>query len=269
MAEWKRSALGDLAVYQAATIAWLPNVVQGFTTRRGGSSKPPYDSLNLGGHVGDVPGFVQDNRQRLWTDLGVTETQVALAEQTHGSTVARVTEGSKTPAAGTDALITDTRDVLLMMLYADCVPVYLIDPTARAIGLVHSGWRGTAADIAGRTIAAMTAQFGSTPQSCLAAIGPCIGGDSYEVGREVAGLFRNLPDLRGGIAVYPKNELTGTYTLNLRQVVFSQLLGAGLRADAIAVCAEDTFQNKRDFFSYRRDGAQTGRMAAFLGIRSS
>ncbi len=269
MADWKRRALGDLPVYQAATMAWLPGVVQGFTTRKGGASKPPYDTLNLGGHVGDVSAFVQDNRQRLWADLGMVEHQVALAEQTHGSTVALVTEGGATPVPGTDALITNTRDVLLMMLYADCVPVYLIDPTTRAVGLAHSGWRGTVANITARTMAAMTAQFGSQPQSCLAAIGPCIGGDSYEVGRDVADQFRSMADLRGGTAVYPKSELSGTYTLNLRQVIFSQLLGAGLRADYVAVSDEDTFQNKRDFFSYRRDGAQTGRMAAFLGIRSS
>jgi len=269
MADWKRRALGDLPVYQAATMAWLPNVIQGFTTRKGGTSAAPYDTLNLAGHVGDVPAHVQDNRQRLWADVGMAEHQVALAEQTHGSTVSLVTAGSLVPSSGTDALITNTRDVLLMMLYADCVPVYLLDPSGRAIGLVHSGWRGTVADIAGRTMAAMTAQFGSHPQTCLAAIGPCISGDSYEVGRDVADQFRNMPDLRAGTAVYPKSEFTGTYTLNLRQVIFSQLLGAGLRADSIAVCDEDTFQNKRDFFSYRRDGAPSGRMAAFLGIRSS
>lgn len=269
MPDWKRRALGDLPVYQAATMAWLPGVIQGFTTRRGGASKAPYDTLNLGGHVGDTPADVQDNRLRLWADIGMTEPQVALAEQTHGSHVALVTMGSLVPVPGTDALITNTRDVLLMMLYADCVPVYLLDPTGRAIGLAHSGWRGTVANITARTMAAMTAQFGSRPQSCLAAIGPCIGGDSYEVGREVAGQFRSMPDLRAGTAVYPKSEFADTYTLNLRQVIFGQLLGAGLRAGSIAVSDQDTFLNKRDFFSYRRDGAQTGRMAAFLGIRSS
>jgi len=269
MADWKRRALGDLPVHQAATVSWLPGIIQGFTTRKGGTSMPPYDTLNLGGHVGDVPAHVQDNRQRLWTDLGMAEHQVVLAEQTHGSTVALVTEGSPVPVPGADALITNRRDVLLMMLYADCAPIYLVDPINRAVGLAHSGWRGTAADITGRTMAAMTAEFGSQPNACLAAVGPCIAGDSYEVGREVADRFRDMADLRAATAVYPKSEIKGTYTLNLRQVIFSQLLGAGLRADAIAVSQEDTFQNKRDFFSYRRDGAQTGRMAAFLGIRSS
>ncbi len=269
MADWKRRALGDLPLHQAATLSWLPGIMQGFTTRMGGTSAAPYDTLNLGGHVGDVPARVQENRQRLWTDLGITENQVALAEQTHGSLVALVTEGNTVPIPGADALITSTRDVLLMMLYADCVPVYLVDPINRAVGLIHSGWRGTAADITGRTMAAMTAEFGSRPNACLAAVGPCIGGDSYEVGRDVADQFRDMADLRAATAVYPKSEMKGTYTLNLRQVIFSQLLGAGLRADYIAVSQEDTFQNKRDFFSYRRDGAQTGRMAAFLGIKST
>lgn len=269
MADWERRALGDLPIHQAATLSWLPGIMQGFTTRKGGTSAAPYDTLNLGAHVGDVPACVSDNRQRLWTDLGMAEHQVALAEQTHGSAVALVTDGSPVPKAGADALITNTPDVLLVMLYADCVPVYIVDPTNRAVGLAHSGWRGTVADITGKTMAAMTAEFGSQPNACLAAIGPCIAGDSYEVGRDVAGQFRNMADLRAGTAVYPKSELKGTYTLNLRQVIFSQLLGAGVRADYVAVSQEDTFQNKRDFFSYRRDGASSGRMAAFLGIRSS
>ena len=114
----------------------------------------------------------------------------------------------------------------------------------------------------------MTEHFGSRPSACLAAIGPCIGGDSYEVGAEVADRFRSLPGARAANVVTPRNEFGGTYSLNLRQVVFGQLLYAGLRAQSIAVCDEDTYRNKRDFFSYRRDGA-TGRMAAFLGMKET
>ena len=116
----------------------------------------------------------------------------------------------------------------------------------------------------------MREAFGIQPASCLAAIGPCIGGDSYEVGREVADRFRNFAAGRNSgaaTAVLPKDELVGKYTLNLRQVIFAQLLAAGLRAEYIAVCDEDTFRNRREFFSFRRDGAATGRMAAFLALR--
>lgn len=268
MAGWKKRAVGDLPLHQAATLSWLPDVVQGFTTRQGGVSKPPYDSLNLGTNTEDDADAVRDNRLRLYADLGFREDQIALAEQVHGNRVATVTEGDRSPVAGADALVTETPGVLLMLLFADCVPIYIVDPVGRAVGLAHSGWRGTVSNIVGETMRAMHEQFGCRPAACLAAIGPSIGGDSYEVGREVADRFRSLPNMRAGTFVYPKNEFTGTYTLNLRQVIYGQLFVAGFRADAIAVSDEDTFSNTREFFSYRRDGPQTGRMAAFLGLRA-
>lgn len=267
MSGWRKQPVGDLPLYQARTIAWLPRIVQGFTTRSGGVSAAPYDSLNLGGHVGDLPESVQTNRQRVWTDLGFAESQVALAEQIHGDVVSVVTEGTgRQPVIGADALVTKTPNVLLMLFFADCVSVYFVDPARKAVGLAHAGWRGAAANIAGKTMQTMTEEFDCLPASCFAAIGPSIGGDSYEVGPEVADLFRSMPGTRGANVITPRSEFGGTYTLNLRQVVFGQLLQAGLRADAIAVCDEDTLRNKRDFFSFRRDGA-TGRMAAFLGIK--
>ena len=267
MTGWRKQPIGDLPLYQAKTMAWLPRVVQGFTTRRGGVGAAPYDTLNLGGHVGDAPATVEANRTRVWSDLGFEAGQVALAEQVHGDRVAVVREATgPAPVPGADALVTNVPDVLLMLLFADCVPVYLMDPARRAIGLAHAGWRGTEANIAAKTVRAMVDEYGTLPSSCLAAIGPSISGDSYEVGPEVADRFRTLPGSRAANVVMPRNEMTGTYTLNLRAVVFLQLLSAGLKAGSIAVCDEDTFRNRRDFFSYRRDGA-TGRMGAFLGMK--
>ena len=264
MTGWRKQPVGDLPLYQARTMAWLPRVVQGFTTRHGGVSAAPYDSLNLGGHVGDTPASVLANRQRLCADLGFTEAQVALAEQVHGAEVARVTTGGA-PVPGVDALITDTPGVLLLLFFADCVPIYLYDPSKKAVGLAHAGWRGAAANIAARTLANMTEEFGCRPLDCLAAVGPSIAAESYEVGPEVADQFRSMPGARATNVVMPRSEFGGTYTLNLRAVIFQQLLHAGLPAGSIAVCDEDTFRSKRDFFSYRREGA-TGRMGAFLGI---
>ena len=266
MTGWSKKPVGDLPLYQAKTLSWLPRIVQGFTTRRGGVSAAPYDSLNLGIHVGDNPAQVQANRRRVWHDLGVPESEVVLAEQVHGDKVAVVSAGSgPVPLAGVDALVTETPDLLLMLFFADCVPVYLVDPTRKVVGLAHAGWRGTASNIAGKTLQTMTAEFGCVPSACFAAVGPSIGGDSYEVGPEVADRFRSLPGARASTVVTPRSEMGGTYSLNLRAVIFSQLLYAGIPAGSIAVCDEDTYRNKRDFFSYRRDGA-TGRMAAFLGI---
>ncbi|MBV9850120.1 MAG: peptidoglycan editing factor PgeF [Armatimonadetes bacterium] len=272
MSGWKRQAVGDLPMYQATAMAWLPGIVQGFTTRSGGVSAAPYDTLNFGADVGDSAAAVQANRERLWSDLGFAPAQVALAEQVHGNGVARVTQGGPTPAAGADALITDTPNVLLMLLYADCVPVYLADPVGRSLGLMHVGWRGATAGIVAKTVAAMRAAFGMLPGHCMVAIGPSIAADNYEVGRDVADQFRNFPggsSSGASTAVLPRDEMSGKYTLNLRQIVFTQLLAAGLKAEYISVCDEDTYRNRRDFFSHRRDGAATGRMAAFLSLRSS
>lgn len=248
-------------------MAWLPRITQGFTTRKGGVSAAPYDSLNLGMHAGDNPVQVLANRRRVWHDLGVGEENVVLAEQVHGDKVEVVTAGSgAAPVAGADALVTNTPGLLLMLLFADCAPVYLVDPVRKVIGLAHAGWRGTAENIAGKTMQAMTNEFGCVPSACFAAVGPSIGAASYEVGPEVAGLFRSLPAAASSSIVLPRSDLGGTYNLNLRAVLFGQLLHAGIPAGAIAVCDEDTYRSKRDFFSFRRDGT-TGRMAGFLGIK--
>jgi YfiH family protein len=270
MAGWKRRAIGDLPLYQATTLSWLPNLVQGFTTRNGGVSAAPYDTLNLGAHVGDTAETVRVNRERVCMDLGFTSSQLALAEQIHGDGVGQVTEPTAAPLPGIDALMTDVPNVMLLMLYADCAPIYLFDPLRRAIGLVHAGWRGTAANIVAKTVKAMQQTYDINPRQCIAAIGPCIGGDSYEVGTEVADQFRNFAgghNAGASTAVFPKDEMTGTYLVNLRQILYMQLLAAGLTAEAIAVCDEDTFRNRRDFFSYRREGSKTGRMAAFMALQ--
>lgn len=254
MTQWHKHTIGDLPIYQATAIAALPGIVQGFTTRQGGVSATPYDSLNLGSHVGDNLGDVLANRQRVWAKVGFAESDVALAEQVHGDGIAVVKAGTGgQPLPGVDALVTDVPHLLLMLFFADCVPVYLVDPERRAIGLAHAGWRGAAADIVGKTAQRMAEEFGSVPSSCRAAIGPCIGGESYEVGPEVLAHF------------LPHSAISGPAHLDLQQVISRQLLAAGLRSEAIAVSGEDTFQNKQDFFSYRRHGI-TGRMAAFLGM---
>lgn len=267
MSNWARTKVGELPIYQAKTLSWLPGVVQGFTTRQGGVSKAPFDTLNLGAHVGDAPEDVHANRLKLWAALGFAEGRVAMAEQVHGGQVAVVSEDSQFLIPGADALITNVPDTLLMMLYADCVSVYLLDPMTRAVGLIHAGWRGTLANVVGNTVAAMRENFGVKPRACIAAIGPSIGMDSYEVGADVAAQFSHLVAQQASLIMVPHNEFTGTFNLNLRQAIFSQLLQAGVREEYISVNDEDTFRNKRDFFSYRRDGAQTGRMAAYLALQ--
>jgi YfiH family protein len=271
MYTWNKSHFDGLPIYHCSLFDWLPDILHGFTTRQGGVSRPPYDSLNLGAHVGDDPEDVEINRYKVTDCLDFKRSQVALAAQIHGDKVVEVTSGAADPVADADALITNTPDVLLMLFFADCVPVYLVDPVHRAVGLVHAGWRGTKANIVGKTVKAMTRAFGTDPKMLLAASGPCIGAESYEVREDVARHFRDVPvDRYVGtvIPVWPKNELTGTFALDLRQVIYLQLIQAGLSQRLISIAPHDTVRNRKDFFSHRRDGAATGRMAGLLAVRS-
>jgi YfiH family protein len=271
MANWTKTLVGDMPVYQATTINWLPGIVQGFTTRRGGVSATPFDTLNLSLAVEDSPEAVRENRQRVLTDLAGRDARLVTASQIHGAGVACVDGFQETPPEA-DALVTDTPGLLLMLLFADCVPVYIFDPINRAIGLAHSGWRGTEKNITRHTLKAMRDNFGTEPRACLSAIGPCISSDYYEVGVEVADALRNAPggkDSGSTAAVMPKSEFANTWSVNLRQIVFTQLLQAGLKPEYVAVSDECTFRNRRDFFSHRRAtsaGQKTGRMAAVLGL---
>lgn len=267
MAQWIRRETNGLPIHEAPALTWLPGVTQGFTTRNGGVSKPPYNDFNLSANVGDDSAAVEANRKRLLAECNVTAKQVAMAEQVHDSKVGVVGEGGAI-AQGVDALVTDTPDLLLMMFFADCVPVYIVDPVKKAIALIHAGWRGIVGGIPIAAIEALRENFGTQPASCMAAVGPCIGAESYEVGSDVADRFLRLDSSRSSLILLPKNEFAGTYTVNLRQVVFSQLCSAGIRAEYISTSTEDTFRNQREFYSYRRDGATTGRMAGFLALRA-
>jgi YfiH family protein len=168
------------------------------TTRTGGVSAAPYDSLNLGDHVGDDPAAVLANRRLVADALGVEA--LTVADQQHGAGVAVVdasnagrgmTGVTDAEAAfpATDALVTDVPGVALGILVADCAPVLFWDPVHRAIGAAHCGRPGALAGVLARTVETMTAEFGSRPDQMLAGIGPCIGFASYEVGAAEAAPF--------------------------------------------------------------------------------
>lgn len=269
MSGWIKAQIKGLPVYQAKTMSWLPGIQQGFTTRCGGISSAPFDSLNLGDHVGDDPCCVSANRDTLFSCICADRERVAFAKQVHGSQVGVVTSRNVDTVPEVDALVTNESNITLAMCFADCVPIYLVDPVRRVIGLVHSGWRGCSDDVVGKAVACMTENFQTDPRQCVAAVGPCIGVGHYEVRLDVADRFRNYPAgkyLGASTAVIPKSEMQGTYSLNLRQIVFTQLMASGLRADSIAVSHHDTYSDKRDFYSYRRDGVTSGRMAAYISM---
>lgn len=253
--------------------SFADNICQhGFSGRLGGVSDAPYQSLNMGLHVGDNPETVWQNRQRFCQALAVDVTKVVSPEQIHGAVVKRVTaadrgRGAKVYAeaiAGTDALITNEPGLPLLLCFADCTPVIFLDPEKKAVGIAHAGWKGTVAKIAAKTVAQMTAEFGSKPQDILAGIGPAIGPCCYEVGPEVAARFvEAFPAEQAAII----QEKAGHVHVNLWEANRSQLLQAGLKPENIEVAAACTACEHQWYFSYRADGGHTGRLAAVIALK--
>lgn len=237
-------------------------VTHAFTTRPGGRSVPPFDTLNLGRGVGDDPDAVRDNRARALAALGRSPTDHVEASQVHGSVMAVVgvaDRGEK--IAGVDGLATRDPSVVLAMHAADCVPILLVDPVQRAVAAVHTGWRGTAAGAAGAAVAAMTRAFGSRAQDLVAAIGPAIGACCYEVDAPVVERFASWPWHNRVLARVRPDR----WRLDLWEANRTQLTGAGLPPQAVTTAGLCTSCHPAVFFSHRRDGA-TGRMAALIAL---
>ncbi len=226
------------------------------TTRQGGVSGAPYDSLNLGDHVGDDHAAVLENRRRLAAALGLD--RLTVADQQHGDRVALVdatnagrghdgVAESVRAFPATDAMITNRPAAALTILVADCAPVVLFDPVNRAIGVAHCGRAGTVRGTLPKTVAAMAASFGSAPGDLLAGIGPAIGAGSYEIGdaqaAEVTAAF--------GDAGLLKPTRPGHCTLDVIGGLRIQLRQAGVKDANVHDMAIDTAAATDEFFSDR------------------
>jgi YfiH family protein len=227
------------------------------TTRAGGASRPPYDTFNLGDHVGDDEGNVFANRKRLAAELGLAEDKLAWMEQVHGRTATTV-DGSETQAAeATDALVTATPGVALVVLVADCVPILLADAEAGVVSAVHAGRVGTRVGVVPAAVEAMR-EAGAEVGRIEALLGPAICGDCYEVPAAMAAdVEKHVP----GSACKTRK---GTPGLDLRAGLWQQL--AGLGVGKIGVDPRCTNEDKT-LFSYRRDGT-TGRLAGITWIEA-
>lgn len=257
----QRNFVNGTVFYQSQALLCFSNVKHAVTTRHGGVSPEPFNSLNLSSHVGDTVERVQENLDRLHHALGVDRQNTVDASQAQADQVAIITETERgTRVNGVDGLITNRRDVTLMLRFADCVPILLYDPVRQAIGIAHAGWRGTVSKVLTNTVRAMGEQFGTQPETLIACIGPSIGPCCYEIGRDVQAkvesAFPDAPDL-----LLHQN---GSTHLNLWQANAVQLRGLGVEQVEIAgVCTADHTQ---DFYSWRRENAQTGRFAALIGL---
>lgn len=246
-------------------------VTHGISARLGGVSSAPWDSLDMGLHVGDSPEHVWQNREKFLSLLGLKAERLCSPEQVHGTQVHLVLEEEAGRGAHdysdavprTDALITNVPGLPLFLCFADCTPLIFYDPENRAAGVAHAGWKGTVAGIAIKTVVAMQQAFGSKPSELLTSIGPAIGPCCYEIGQDVKEEFeKKWPDQKEKFF----KVRDGKTHLDLREANRQQLLTAGLVSEHID-CAENcTSCDHKWFYSYRADGGKTGRMAAVIAL---
>lgn len=242
-----------------------------FTTRTGGVSKGVCATMNLSFSRGDDPEAVRENYRRIGAVLGVMPDHMVASRQTHTTNIHLVTEenlgnGITRPSVyeDIDGLATDQPGIALVTYYADCVPLYFVDPVHRAIGLAHSGWRGTVSRMGEHMVHFMQEHFQSRPEELVTAIGPSICVDCYEISEEVAEQFRcGFPG-----NVLKKGKMPGKYQLDLWEANRSILLKAGVLPEHLAVTDVCTCHNPEYLFSHRASHGQRGNLAAFLMLKN-
>jgi YfiH family protein len=209
--------------------------------------------------TGEPAELLEENREQLAKVLGIRASQLVFPRQTHTNCVVNLNRIPENEITETDALVTNQPGICLCVQTADCVPVLLFDPANRAIAAVHAGWRGTVKKITALTVEKMNKLYGSIPQNLLAAIGPSIGPEVYEVGSEVVKEVRkNVPNPDKLLDENP----SGSFHLNLWEANRQLLLASGLSNENIEISGECTFQKKEKYYSARREGTETGRIVS-------
>lgn len=244
------------------SIPWIDFKANGgggaFSTRLGGASKSPYDTLNVGIFSKDDAGLVEQNLSSVLSSMGRDRSSLAFASQQHGSQVYELDDGWAQPEANDDApkadgLVSASTASTLMVVTADCIPMALVAPGA--VAMVHCGWRGVADSFVGKSVAALAASAGRTDLSDVAAyLGPSIGRCCYEVDSEVA----------GSLGVLDGNDLYHNGMLDLAGVVARDLAVAGIKTSnifSVGLCTNCWFGL---FFSHRRSEGESGRQGGFV-----
>jgi len=224
----------------------LTHIRHGFFTREGGVSKGIYASLNCGYGSDDDKGAVRENRARVAQGLSVEPEKLLTVHQIHSPTVRRVTEvWEPATAPQADAMVTDRPSIALGVLAADCAPVLFADRTARVVGAAHAGWKGAFTGVLEATIDAMI-DLGASRERIVAAVGPCISRDAYEVGPEFRARFTAPADRKWFIPSAREDH----FMFDLPGYAGSRLEAAGI--GAVATLGLCTYADETRFFSYRR-----------------
>ena len=246
--------------------AWSGKKIEaGFTTRNGGVSRPPYNSLNLGAGTDDPKHNVEANRAILARAYGKEPHLLLTVRQVHGTDILIVDEENPDLThfqdVESDAIITDQPGIMIGVLVADCYPVLVYDPVKKVAAAVHAGWRGAAAGLIGNVVTAMKSHFSCKLSDLVAAIGPGIGAHKYLVDRPVRDAFREGSGHWEAIS----NEVSlGQWQLDIGKSCRLQLEAAGITGDNVDEVAECTCCHRELFFSHRRDNGVTGRQMGFV-----
>ena len=245
----------------------------GFSTRLGGVSEGCWASMNLSFERGDRPEAVMENFRRIGAELGVRCEDMVLSQQTHTANVRVVTGADRGKGitrerdyTDVDGLITNEPGICLVTSSADCVPLYFVDPVKKAIGLSHSGWRGTVGKIGKRTVEMMGESFGSDPADILAAVGPSVCMDCYEVSGDVIEKFRQVFDEKLWPELFYEKE-NGKCQLDLWKANELIFLESGILPEHMAVTNLCTHCNSEILYSHRAAGDKRGNLCAFLALK--
>lgn len=262
----------DVVYLTFPALEQIAGISHGFSTRLGGVSQGMYESMNLSFTRGDSQAAVMENFQRISDAIGFSFDSIVCSDQTHTANVRVVSSADcgngitkERPYCDVDGLITNEPGVTLATFYADCVPLYLVDPVKRAIGLSHSGWKGTVGKIGKVTVEAMVREYGCNPSDIYVAIGPSICQDCYEVSEDVINQFRKAftkEQCRNMVIV----KDNGKYQLDLWKACVYNFLEAGIDEHHISMPGVCTCCNSKMLFSHRASGGKRGNLAAFLSL---
>lgn len=247
-------------------------VKHGFSTRKGGVSTGIFSSMNLNFKRGDDPDAVLENYRRMAAALNMRVEDMVLSDQTHTTNVRVITEEDRGKGilkpqdySDVDGMITNVPGIVLVTSYADCVPLYFVDPVRKAIGLSHSGWKGTVGHIGQKTVWKMHEVYGSEPKDIVAAIGPSICQSCYEVSDDVAEAFRaNFTADEAADILLDKGN--GKYQLDLWKANWYVLTDAGILPEHLSVTDLCTACHPNLLWSHRKTNGQRGGLSAFLSL---
>ena len=267
----KLNKKGDLQYYTFENIEKTNIVKHCFSTKFGGVSSGCYESMNLAFREDSRENVIK-NYEIICSGIGLDYKNVVFASQIHDDKVYKVTKNDigkgllkESDIKGYDALITNEKDIVLVTFYADCVPIFIVDYKNRAIGMAHSGWRGTVKEIGVRTIEKMAKEYGSNPKDLIIGIAPSISKCCFQVGSEVVDVFKKeLPFSKDFIS---DDTVKDKFKIDLQSIIKQSLINNGVLENNIEISGICTMCNSDTFFSHRVMGNNRGSLAGLISLK--